>query len=341
MFKSISDQFGSVLVSLLAIQGLCSALAVETNQSLDQSSESEHGELAVRTSDQYTIVHKWSGAGAAAVIGAGGTLGLVITGAVGNYFSWLSNQPDSQKICGKSAIIPVTENGVGYKYYVYSYTTGGNCDSTQRAKTITNALSDAFDELHSEGASAVCLDFDHHGTWHGVIGLATDASGHDPKDACSDHHAGAKRSNPGFPELETRSIAKRNEIGLVKRTAISISEDSKKSGRTKFSDPNKSQAVIIGMADKIYQQSAAKSCDPVTGVLTDSNGVSYNYYYYASGRNCDTTAEIKTIVSALDDAWEGLGSTSALCMTMSHGGTWRGHLGVSAMQSDYPAQKLC
>jgi hypothetical protein len=341
MFKSISDQFGSVLVSLLAIQGLCSALAVETKETLNQSSEADHGELAVRTSDQYTIVHKWDGAGATAIIGAAGTLGLVITGAVGNYFSWLSNKPDADKICGKSATISVNENGVGYKYYVYSYTTGSNCDSTQRAKTITNALSDAFDEIHNEGASAVCLDFDHQGTWHGVIGLATDASGQDPKAACSDHHKGAKRSNPGFPELETRSIAKRNEIGLVKRTAISISESNKKSGSTKFSDPNKSQAVIIGMAEQIYQQSAAKSCYGVTGHLTDSNGKEYVYYYQASGRNCDTTAEIKTIVSALDDAWEDLGSTSALCMTMSHGGTWRGHLGVSAMQASYPAEKLC
>ncbi|KAJ6019439.1 hypothetical protein N7522_001506 [Penicillium canescens] len=341
MFKSISDHFGSVLVSLLAIQGLCSAFAVETKETLDQSSESEHGELAVRTSDQYTIVHKWPSAGAAAVIGASGALGSVITGAVGNYFSWLGNQPNADKICGKSAIISVTENGVGYKYYVYSYTTGSNCDSTQRAKTITNALSDAFDELHSEGASAVCIDFDHRGTWHGVIGLASDASGHDPKSACSDHHKGAKRSNPGFPELETRRTAKRNEIGLVKRTAISVSESNEKSGSTKFSDPNKSQAVIIGIATEIYQKSAAKTCDHVTGRLTDANGKDYNYYYYASGRNCDTTAEIKTIVSAIDDAWEGLGSISALCMTLSHEGTWRGHLGVSAMQADYPAQKLC
>ncbi|KAJ5305814.1 hypothetical protein PENANT_c015G03033 [Penicillium antarcticum] len=337
MFKNISDQFGSILVALLSIQGVCSALAVETNQTLVEGSESEHGELAVRTSDEYTVVHKWDGGGIAASSG----VGLVIVGIANAFISYYGNKPDAQKICGKSATIATTEDGVGYKYYVYSYTTGSNCDSTQRAKTITNKLSDAFDELHSEGASAVCLDLDHHGTWHGVVGLATDASGIDPKSACSDHHAGAKRSNAGFPELEERSPAKRDEIGLVKRTPISVSESDKKSGSTKFSHPNKSQAVILGIADKIYQQSAAGSCDGITGSITDTNGVSYSYYYYASGRNCDTTAQLKTIVSALDDAWEGLGSTSALCMTMDHGGTWRGHLGISAMQGTYPSQKLC
>ncbi|KAJ5300026.1 hypothetical protein N7476_011583 [Penicillium atrosanguineum] len=342
MFKSSSHLLRYVLVSLLAIQGLCSAIAVEKNQTLEGNSERDQGELAVRTSDEYTIIHKWDADGAATVIGSAAGVGLVIVGAVNAWIGYEGNKPDAQKICGKSSIISITDDGVGYKYYVYSYTTGSNCDSTQRAKTITNALSDAFDQLHSEGASAVCLDFDHHGTWHGVIGLATDSSGHDPQAACAGHHGGAKRSNAGFPELEANKVAKRKEIGLVKRTPISVSQEREMSGSTKFSPPNKSQAVIIGIADKIYQQSAAKSCDPVTGRLTDSDGVDYNYYYYASGRNCDTTAQLKTIVTALDDAWEDLGSISALCMTMRHGdGTWRGHLGISAMQSEYPAQKLC
>jgi hypothetical protein len=342
MFKGISDNFGSLLVALLSIQGVCSALAVEANQTLDQGNESENHDLAVRTPDEYKVINKWTAAGTAAIIGSATNMGLVVIGAVTAWITYEGNKPDGEKICGRSGVIPITQDGIGYKYYVYSYTTGGNCDSTQRAKTITNALSDAFDEMHSSKAIAVCLDFDHHGTWHGVIGLATDASGRDPKDACSGHHTGAKRRNSnGFLELGSSKVAKRNEIGLVKRTPIHISESDKKSGSTKFSHPNKSQGVIIGIADKIYNQSAAKSCDPVTGVLTDYDGVSYTYYYYASGRNCDTTAQLKTIVSALDDAWEGLGSTSALCMTLNHEGTWRGHLGISTMQGDYPAQKLC
>ncbi|KAJ5748780.1 uncharacterized protein N7511_010476 [Penicillium nucicola] len=347
MFKNVSDHFGSILVALLSMQTVCSALAVETIQ----TNEKESSELAVRTSDEYTIVHKWEGG---AIIGAASSVGLVITGIANVITSWYSSKPDAQKVCGKSATIQKTgDDGVGYKYYVYSYTTGSNCDSTQRAKTITKKLSDAFDDLHSQGASAVCLDFDHHGTWHGVIGLATVGSGIDPQSACSDHHAGAKRSDAGFLELEEdrsavleldedKETAKRNEIGIVKRTSISVSESNKKSGSTKFSNSNKSQAVILGIANQMYQKSQAGSCSSVTGTIEDYNGVSYSYYFYASGRNCDTTAEIKTMVTALDDAWDGLGSTSALCMTMQHGsGTWRGHLGISAMQGTYPASSLC
>ncbi|CAI7627694.1 unnamed protein product [Penicillium crustosum] len=322
MFKGISDQFGSILVTLLSIQGVCSALEVGPNQASGQTNNKEVAELEVRTSDEYTIVHKWSGG---AIIGTAASVGLVITGVANIITSWYSSAPDAQKVCGKSATISTTgDDGVGYKYYVYSYTTGSNCDSTQRAKTITNKLSDAFDDLHSQGASAVCLDFDHHGTWHGVLGLATVGSGIDPQAACSDHHAGAKRGDGDFLELEEdRNTTKRNEIGLVKRTSISVSESNKKSGSTKFSEANKSQAVILGIANKMYQQSQAGSCSSVTGTLQDYNG-------------------IKTMVSALDDAWDGLGSTSALCMTMQHGsGTWRGHLGISAMEGTYPAQSLC
>jgi hypothetical protein len=347
MFKSISDRFGSILVAFLSMQGVCSALAVETNRTLNETNASEEKELTARTSDEYTIVHKWSGGD---IIGKASGVGLVITGTVGIIVSWYGNRPDPEKICGKSAIISVTEDGVDYEYYVYSYTTGNSCDSTQRTKTITKKLSDAFDDLHSQGASAVCLDFDHHGTWHGVLGLATKSSGKNPQTACDGHHAGAKRGNTGFLELEGNSTAeieggsttKRNEDGLVKRTSISVSESEVKSGSTKFSPSDKSQAVIAEISGKMYSLSKAGSCAGISGTVSDSNGVSITYYYYASGRNCDTTAEIQTIVHALDDAWDGLGSTSALCLTMRHGrGTWRGHLGISAMQGDFPATHLC
>jgi hypothetical protein len=336
MFKSISDHLGSILIALLSLQSVCSALAVETNQTFDGTKASEEKELATRTSDEYTIVHKWNGGG---VIGPASGVGLVITGAVGIIVSWYGNRPDPQKICGKSAIIDITDDGVDYQYYVYSYTTGDNCDSTQRTKTITKKLSDAMDDLNSQGASATCLDFDHHGTWHGVLGLATKGSGINPQTACDGHHAGARRSKNGFLELEGNSTS---ENGLVKRTSISVYESQVKSGSTKFSPSNKSQGVIAEIAGKMYSQSKAGSCAGVSGTLSDSNGVSITYYYEASGRNCDTTAEIQTMVHALDDAWNGLGSTSALCMTMRHGGgTWRGHLGVSAMQGDFPATQLC
>ncbi|KAK9848410.1 hypothetical protein MYU51_016597 [Penicillium brevicompactum] len=347
MFKNISDQFGSVLVTLLSLQSVCSALAVETNLTLNETHTSEEQGLAARTSDDYTIVHKWNGGD---VIGPATGVGLVITGAVGIIVSWYNNRPDPQKICGKSAIIDVSEDGIDYEYYVYSYTTGDNCDSTQRTKTITKKLSDAMNDLNSQGASAVCLDLDHHGTWHGVLGLATKSSGKNPQTACDGHHAGARSGSVGFLEpdgnitaqIDGKNTTRRNENGLVKRTSISVSESQVKSGSTKFSPPEKSQGIIAEISGKIYSLSKDASCAGISGTMSDSNGVSITYYYYASGRNCDTTAEIQTIVHALDDAWNGLGGTSALCMTMRHGhGTWRGHLGVSAMQGDFPATQLC
>ncbi|KAJ5363407.1 hypothetical protein N7541_004251 [Penicillium brevicompactum] len=326
MFKNISDQFGSVLVALLSLQSVCSAFAVETNLTLNETYASEEKGLAARTSDDYTIVHKWNGGD---VIGPATGVGLVITGAVGIIVSWYNNRPDPQKICGKSAIIDVSEDGIDYEYYVYSYTTGDNCDSTQRTKTITKKLSDAMNDLNSQGASAVCLDLDHHGTWHGVLGLATKSSGKNPQTACDGHHAGARSGSIGFLEpegnitaqIEGKDTTRRNENGLP---------------------PEKSQGIIAEISGKIYSLSKDASCAGISGTMSDSNGVSITYYYYASGRNCDTTAEIQTIVHALDDAWNGLGGTSALCMTMRHGhGTWRGHLGVSAMQGDFPATQLC
>ncbi|CAG8388761.1 unnamed protein product [Penicillium salamii] len=348
MLKGVSDNFGAFLVSLLSVQTVASALAVDLNQTVDESNSTEENALVARTSDRYTIIHKW-GADNAATIGAGATVGIMLTGFTALFTNWYSNTPDAEKICGKSQVTDVTDDdGVEYTYYAYSYTTGSNCDSTQRAKTVTNKLSDAFDELHADGSSAVCLDLDHRGTWHGVIGLATKGSGKDPQTVCDGHHAGAKRDEflqikaAPAPALITGSTPKRDASGLVKRTSISVSESNLQKGDVFFSDPNQSQAVIAEIASAMYKQSKANSCAGVEGTHVDNQGVSYTYYYYASGRNCDTTAEIKTMVTALDDAWDGLGGYTALCMTMRHGGgTWRGHLGISAQQGTFRATHMC
>ncbi|KAJ5577662.1 uncharacterized protein N7459_006626 [Penicillium hispanicum] len=322
MFNIISDRIVPIFLALLAIQAICPTLAAATNRTRIETNTADRTELEAREGVAYKIIYYVEGKAAA------------ITA------------PDENKICGYSAVKDFKgTDGVEYEYYVYTYTTGSDCDTTQRAKTTIDALSDAFEEFHSEGLSAVCTDMNHGGTWHGVLGLVTKASGKSAKDICSGHHAGAKRRDvtidPALPELEAGKSSKRDATSLEKRTGISVSQSSKKSGSTKFSAPNESQKVILGLANEIALKSQDQNCDPVTGRLTDFNGVTYNYYYEASGRNCDTTAQMKTIVSAIDDAWNGMDSLSAVCMTLDHGGTWRGHLGVSAMQSDYPAQKLC
>lgn len=354
MFKSLADHFGSILVTLLSFQSVCSALAIDNNQTLNKNEGKETKELVARLDDEYQIIHKWNTGGD--VISPASGVGLVIVGTVSIIVTWFTNRPGPDKICGKTAIIDVNEDGIDYQYYVYSYTTSDTCDSSQRAKTITEKLSEALDDIHSQKANAVCLDFDHHGSWHGVLGLATKSSGISPQDACKDHHAGAKRDDAGFlelegnsteensiPEIEERSTTKRSENGLVKRTPAYVTKTAEQTGDVKFSPSNKSQVLVAEIASKMYSQSYYQNCAGVEGTLTDANGVSVTYYYYGGGdENCDTTAEAKTIMRALDDAWDGLTGISAACLTMQHGsGTWRGYLGISTMPDDYRVTQLC
>ncbi|KAJ5162467.1 hypothetical protein N7492_007859 [Penicillium capsulatum] len=336
MLSTVSGRIGWVLLGLFLVPGLSSALTAGTN-----STATDHGELVSRTADKHRVFHQWA-ATSMAILGASSTLGIVMNGIIANVFTWVVNKPDANKICGKSKTVSVTgDDGAKYKYYAYSYTTGDNCDTTQRAMTLSSALADAFNDLHKDRAMAVCLDLDHGGTWHGVVGLATEESGIDPQKACADHHKGAKRSPVGFRQLPESAKPQRAEAGLEKRTGIDVTRSSEKKESTTFSEPNRSQSVIAKLAFAIYKKNLSQSCQPVTGPVKDRNGVTYHYHYRASGRNCDTTAEYRTIVSALDKAWDKMGDLSAVCMTLDHGGTWRGHLGVSAMHSEYPADKLC
>ena len=121
MFKSISNQFGSILVSLLSIQGVCSALAIDNSQIQDGANSTEENQLVARTPDHYTVVHKWGPVGPEIISPATG-VGLVISSALGVFVTWYVNQPDKDKICGRSAVVDITDGGIDYQYYAYSYT---------------------------------------------------------------------------------------------------------------------------------------------------------------------------------------------------------------------------
>ena len=62
--------------------------------------------------------------------------------------------------------------------------------------------------------------------------------------------------------------------------------------------------------------------------LTDYHSVNYQYHAATTGKKCDTTAEIKTIKSALEKALDFMtkGSYNQACFSLSHGGTWKGLL---------------
>ena len=269
----------------------------------------------------------------------------MIHSIISTYLAWTSEAPDVNKICGKSPFVSITgEDGVNYKYYASSYTTGNDCDTHLSAKALTNGLSDALDRIHAEKTDAVCLSLDDGSTWHGVLGLATEGSGKNSQEICSDVYADMTRfitinSNP-LP-LEGRSPWEPSDADTTQRTGFSVHKAIEKKNSTTFSAPNRSQQVVMGLAFAIYRQSVNKRCDPITGHFTDYEGRAYTYFYEASGWNCNTNAELRTIVSALNDKWDSMGKNSAVCMVLHHGQAWQGYLGVSAMQSRYPAQNLC
>jgi hypothetical protein len=60
--------------------------------------------------------------------------------------------------------------------------------------------------------------------------------------------------------------------------------------------------------------------------------VNHQYHAATTGKNCDTTAETKTINNAVSRALEFMQThnTNQACFNMQHGGTWRGLLQVAS-----------
>ncbi|PYH48543.1 uncharacterized protein BP01DRAFT_289377 [Aspergillus saccharolyticus JOP 1030-1] len=93
------------------------------------------------------------------------------------------------------------------------------------------------------------------------------------------------------------------------------------------------------IAGVIKSKSDANSCTITYG--TDSDGSHTEGYAYkasTTGSNCDTTAELKTIRSATEKCATTLSTMGAVrgCCTMTHEGTWEGHLRLSGDPTSYP-----
>ncbi|KAI4169708.1 MAG: hypothetical protein LQ346_008941 [Caloplaca aetnensis] len=88
-------------------------------------------------------------------------------------------------------------------------------------------------------------------------------------------------------------------------------------------------AVGNFLATIIKNQSDDHRCDVISESI-QPQGVSYQYS--ASGRNCDTTSEQKTINAALKRAINFMNSHNAnqACFKLTHGGTWKGLLQIAA-----------
>lgn len=103
-------------------------------------------------------------------------------------------------------------------------------------------------------------------------------------------------------------------------------------------------AAVVGWVQK---DSAANSCSPIGGSGQSDNGAQkYNFKYWVTttGKNCDTTAQTKTVAAALDDAWDQVHKYNYdwACIDLRHGsGTWHGHLAVATTGSGKDVNTMC
>ncbi|KAJ5279098.1 hypothetical protein N7478_004470 [Penicillium angulare] len=102
-------------------------------------------------------------------------------------------------------------------------------------------------------------------------------------------------------------------------------------------------ATVLGLVRK---DNAKNSCAPIKASGESNNGQQkYNFKYWVTttGKNCDTTAETKTVAAALDGAWNQVHKDKYnwACIKLSHGGTWHGHLAVATIGSRKNINTMC
>lgn len=103
-----------------------------------------------------------------------------------------------------------------------------------------------------------------------------------------------------------------------------------------FELANNLRALGSTIGSVIYTSSSNKDCTLHTGTV---DGVQWRYS--ATGEDCTTNAQLKTIRGAVD-AWlkAGVeGQCKNVCLRMTHGGTWTGY--VSLTPPGGPAPKDC
>ncbi|KAH7392125.1 hypothetical protein DE146DRAFT_757869 [Phaeosphaeria sp. MPI-PUGE-AT-0046c] len=87
--------------------------------------------------------------------------------------------------------------------------------------------------------------------------------------------------------------------------------------------------VATYISTVIKAQSDANTCGIISGSI---DGVGYQYHAATTGKNCDTTSELKTIDAAVTKALNFMQTNgiNQACFNMQHGGTWRGLLQLAS-----------
>ena len=98
--------------------------------------------------------------------------------------------------------------------------------------------------------------------------------------------------------------------------------------------------AVTAVATYISSLVKTQSDDHVCAVISGNvDGV--HYQYSASGRNCDTTSEQKTIDAAVKKGLVFMQNEQVndACFQLTHGGTWRGLLQLAVGKANIENQK--
>jgi hypothetical protein len=130
------------------------------------------------------------------------------------------------------------------------------------------------------------------------------------------------------PLLNLTGLEKRKKIDLIVAVATVVG-----STASVVIAANAGTDIYEYIAQKIKDKSDRNSCTLTYG--TDSDDGSYEGYAFqatTTGSNCDTTAIYQTILNAVEDCANKLHNARSVrgCCKSSHGGTWTGHLRLTA-----------
>lgn len=129
-------------------------------------------------------------------------------------------------------------------------------------------------------------------------------------------------------DIKAGTISNGTTTMLAKRKDITACEDRLWRGATLFGSAAGAAAAwfagLKGIAYMVKDLSNQHNCGVAHASLS---GI--KYVYSASGRNCDTTAEVGTVIGGLDKLYRNAianDPNSVYCIEISHGGTWNGYL---------------
>jgi hypothetical protein len=143
--------------------------------------------------------------------------------------------------------------------------------------------------------------------------------------------------DPNSPLLNTTDTT-----ALQKRQSINVVIAGVAAGGTVIIAGNAAVDLYDNIAAKIKAKSDHNSCTLIYG--TDHDDGYYEGYAYqatTTGKNCDTTAIQKTINNAVRNCATKLNKARAVtgCCNFRHGGgSWHGHLRLSADPDRYPVR---